>query len=1080
MKQRYFLSTWAKALILRERKGLLQGKGFKCKVDYRIAKKAVEAWCRQSPFDSDSYFRQKLRAENLTKNEFQQILGIPHTEFARFFKSPPLWVIKTQVAFSSDRISPYLAILDKMASDNPYIILRIVLPLINTGFLQLYEKIKTFFKLQSKVNLPFQPDQIIEIMFPRLANSLLFMIIKTFILELNIYRLQGKLKGATSKERFNDFIRRMTQKDRSFAVLKEYPVLCRQIITVIDHWVNSSYAFLQRLCEDWKTILNTFSPDRHPGVLTKVYASGDTHRRGHTVLIAEFESGFKVVYKPRPMAVDIHFQELLKWINKTLKQKFFPLVKILNRGAYGWMEFVPYLSCETRNEVQRFYERIGAYLALFYALDGTDFHFENLIASKEYPIFVDLESLFQPHIGEKRSGKSEYIAANFVLHTVMRTGLLPQRVFIKTGYKGIDLSGVSPVGGQLSPDKMFLIQGMGTDGARLIPAEQKFQKGHNQPCIQNKEVSATDYIDEIIRGFTNIYQFLLKHRDRLLAKNNGPLSKFIGDEIRVLIRPTRSYALLLYNSYHPDFLRNALDRELFFDKLWIAIEDHPYLKKLIRSEKGDLENNDIPIFTTFTNSYDLYDSNGRKVPKFFAGRMIDMVRKRINILSQNDLDRQIYFIRTSIATLELNKHKDQSTQLPITKLKVKSDCNQIRTRALKLALNVAERLDRYAVYGTKDVCWFGLTFDNEGYLSVGPLSIDLYSGMCGILLFLAYLGTVSGNKKYTAISQSGLITLRRLIKRNKSWLNSLGAYGGWGGVIYTYSHLGALWHNPSLYKEAEDLALSVAHLIEKDRYFDITAGVAGFILSLLSLYSCRQSDRILDLAVKCGEHLIANARPLKPGIGWNTTSQIPASGFAHGTAGIALALLKLLTTTGEERFKKAALNAITYERSLYIPERQNWITWDTSEEKNIGKNTEPRAVFPVAWCHGAVGIGMSRLQMLQYINDSSFHSEIRSAIKSTLDYGFGYNHSLCHGDFGNFDFLLCASQTSKYKNLQKNVNKIAASILAGIDKYGLRFSNKFQVETCGLMIGLAGIGYECLRIADPIQIPSVLILSPPN
>ncbi|MEO0129870.1 MAG: lanthionine synthetase LanC family protein [candidate division WOR-3 bacterium] len=151
-----------------------------------------------------------------------------------------------------------------------------------------------------------------------------------------------------------------------------------------------------------------------------------------------------------------------------------------------------------------------------------------------------------------------------------------------------------------------------------------------------------------------------------------------------------------------------------------------------------------------------------------------------------------------------------------------------------------------------------------------------------------------------------------------------------------------------------------------------------------------------------------------------------------------------------------------------------------SEEKNIGKNTEPRAAFPVAWCHGAVGIGMSRLCMLQYINDNNLHSEIKSAIKSTLDYGFGYNHSLCHGDFGHFDFLLCASQTSEYKYLENNVNQIAASILAGIDKYGFRFSNKFQVETCGLMIGLAGIGYECLRIADPIRVPSVLILSPPN
>ncbi|MGB9721840.1 MAG: type 2 lanthipeptide synthetase LanM family protein [bacterium] len=1014
----------------------------------------------------------------MTEDKLKQILGIPTSAFMQFLKSQPQWVIKTQESFSSDVISSHLSILEKITPDNPYIFLKMVSPLINDGFLQLNEKLTSHIESHSKVDLPFYPDQVIEIMFPSLANALFNMIIKTVILELNVFRLRGRLNGATSEERFTSFIHQISNKDVAFLILKEYPVLCRQIINTINNWVNSSYEFLQRLFNDWHAILDIFSPDGHPGLLAKIYASGDPHFKGHSVLVTEFESGFKLVYKPRSMAIDIHFQELLMWINKCLKHKFFSTLKILDRQTYGWMEFIPYLSCETPDEVRRFYERIGGYLALFYALDGTDFHFENLIASKEYPVFVDLESLFQPHIGEKTSGKSEFIAANFVLHTVMRTGLLPQRVFIKADYKGLDLSGISPVEGQISPDRMFVIQRMGTDEARLVAVAQTTRKGYNQPSIQNSEVKVVDYINEIIKGFTTIYQFLLKCRKRLLSKD-GPLSKFIGDEIRVLIRPTRSYALLLYNSYHPDFLRNALDRERFFDKLWVAIEDHPYLKKLIQSEKEDLENNNIPIFTTFTDSCNLYDSRGRKFPKLFANRVIDMVRKRINSLNLKDLDRQIYFIRASIATLELDKHKNQIEQLSLPKLKANHNYEKIKIKAMKVALDVAEKLDQFAMYGKRDICWIGLTFDNEGYLSVGPLSIDLYSGICGILLFLAYLDKISGNKKYTSISQSGLITLRRLIKRNKSWLNSLGAFSGWGGIIYTYSHLGALWRRPLLYKEAEGLALSVAHLIEKDKYFDIMAGVSGFILSLLSLYSCWPTAKILNLAIKCGEHLVTNARLLETGIGWTTTSQTPASGFGHGAAGIALALIKLFEVSKDKRFKKAAFDAIAYERSLFIPERQNWITWDTSEQSNDAKTNQPRAVFPVAWCHGAVGIGLSRLSMLNYINDNIIHTEIRSAIYSTFNYGFGYNHSLCHGDFGNFDFLLYASQFSKYKNLRKKVNNIAASILEGIDKYGFRFSNKFQVETCGLMIGLAGIGYECLRIVDPGHVPSVLTLSPP-
>jgi lantibiotic modifying enzyme len=35
------------------------------------------------------------------------------------------------------------------------------------------------------------------------------------------------------------------------------------------------------------------------------------------------------------------------------------------------------------------------------------------------------------------------------------------------------------------------------------------------------------------------------------------------------------------------------------------------------------------------------------------------------------------------------------------------------------------------------------------------------------------------------------------------------------------------------------------------------------------------------------------------------------------------------------------------------------------------------------------------------------------------------------------------------------------------------------VETPGLMLGIAGTGYQLLRLASPEQIPSVLLLAPP-
>ena len=55
----------------------------------------------------------------------------------------------------------------------------------------------------------------------------------------------------------------------------------------------------------------------------------------------------------------------------------------------------------------------------------------------------------------------------------------------------------------------------------------------------------------------------------------------------------------------------------------------------------------------------------------------------------------------------------------------------------------------------------------------------------------------------------------------------------------------------------------------------------------------------------------------------------------------------------------------------------------------------------------------------------------------------------------------------------------AAVILRSIQHAGAICGNPLGVESPGLMTGLAGIGYGLLRCAAPVNVPSVLCLSPP-
>jgi lantibiotic modifying enzyme len=44
---------------------------------------------------------------------------------------------------------------------------------------------------------------------------------------------------------------------------------------------------------------------------------------------------------------------------------------------------------------------------------------------------------------------------------------------------------------------------------------------------------------------------------------------------------------------------------------------------------------------------------------------------------------------------------------------------------------------------------------------------------------------------------------------------------------------------------------------------------------------------------------------------------------------------------------------------------------------------------------------------------------------------------------------------------------------------GWRTGTPLGVQTPGFMTGLAGIGYQCLRLAAPAHVPSVLLLEAP-
>lgn len=1054
----------------------------------------LEQW-RSGPgySKSDSEFAARLAADGLSEEEFRGLLGEPAEGVLTRFAEPPAWLEELRRSFD-EYPSP-----EERSSDEPFErgsmgLLSVAAPLIYRGRRRLQTAIDAL--VAERDALPFEPRAVADVLFAELPERLGNMVSRIMILEMHVAKFEGRLTGDSPEERFESFLDRIQSKDVILGLLREYPVLARQLVTFIDQWVVSSTELLRRLCEDWRDIEETFCQESGGGKLVEVVSAGDRHRGGRATALLKFDGGLRLVYKPRSLTIDVHFQELLDWLNEEGEHPPFRTLKVLDRDAYGWVEYVEARSCTDAAQVQRFYRRQGGYLAILYTIGATDVHFENVIAAGEHPVLLDLESLFQPVVFHE-SDQPGSAASSDLVESVMGIGLLPRRIWGEAGHpEGIDISGLGGQDGQMTPHRLPYWENPNTDEMRMARKRMGLPGGQNLPTLNGAQVEVMRHVGDVTAGFSEVYRTLMENRDELLRRN-GLIERFAEDEIRYICRATRTYALLLHEGFHPDFMRDALSRERYFDALWVTPEQNPEVARLFRYEREDLHEGDIPAFFTYPGSHDLWTSSNHRLEGFFEESALQQVGQRLRRLDHADLERQLWIIRASFVALVLGENQAQMPRYAAPEPTTEARGDEL----LAAARRVGDRLEHLSRPDGQGVTWLNLQLVRNHVWSIAPVREDVYDGLPGIALFLGYLGALTGDGKYTDLAKRSIAAAERSWRQVEEEARKIedardpssaiedgvarpqvGAFAGFGGAIYALTHLSALWNRPDLLDEAERLAEFGSSYVAEDRTFDVVAGVSGFVDALLCLQSQRPSEATLKLARQCGDHLVAHARREgRGGMGWARPEEpVCLTGYSHGAAGSADALLRLAAATGDRKYREVALQAIAYERSVFSPAHGNWPDFREPDGDDGSPPDHNADIFMTAWCHGAPGIGLARLRALEYVDDPELRVEIDTAVGTTFDEGFNTNHSLCHGALGNIELPLRASIVLGDHQLRSEVYRIARGVLDSIEEHGWLCGVPYGVETPGLMTGLAGIGYGLLRLAEPETVPSVLELEPPK
>ncbi|MBU6391467.1 MAG: hypothetical protein KGJ87_09895 [Planctomycetota bacterium] len=167
-----------------------------------------------------------------------------------------------------------------------------------------------------------------------------------------------------------------------------------------------------------------------------------------------------------------------------------------------------------------------------------------------------------------------------------------------------------------------------------------------------------------------------------------------------------------------------------------------------------------------------------------------------------------------------------------------------------------------------------------------------------------------------------------------------------------------------------------------------------------------------------------------------------------------------------KRFKSAALEAVKYERSVFSEEQGRWP--DFRSGRNLYSACQ--------WCHGATGIGFARIGMRDTDDHSVISGEIEIAIARTLEVPMERLDHLCCGNFGRLDFLFSAGCFLGDESLVGVSLRRASEILHHVEA-GRGFVWRLGSDRYnpGLFTGIAGVGYQLLRLTHPNDLPSVLL-----
>jgi type 2 lantibiotic biosynthesis protein LanM len=870
-------------------------------------------------------------------------------------------------------------------------------------------------------------------------------------------------------EGYRAFVRHMLS-GGLWETITQYPVMGRMLAQATLLWCAFTGELFKRLVADLPALEHAFGRGKPLGRVKEVGPHLSDYHNGNTCVVRlTFESGVTCYYKPKNIDSERQYNALLKWFNDNTALLPFRPVETVCRERHGWVESVPMVPMSNEEEARRYFERMGMMLCVLYALGANDCIVDNIVPQGEHPVLIDAETFFQPlpNLAHKSMWGAASVANRNLFHdSVIRVGMLPRWVASPEGRKN-DISALGGFGGERGEFQKKIWDFVNTD--RMRCSWQTKQVSFPPQLLNGKPILAHDYVEQIVKGFTNMYWELAAHREALLEPS-GPIGRMKDFKLRFLVRATYVYDALIQAVQTPKYQTDGALASIYVDSIsrqYLLAEQRPVAWPVIAFEHRSILQLDVPRFAT-TPLSDALDSGGEWIKGFFVEPRFDSSSRLMMSMGASDLALQVAYIRCAFTP---------PYQFWVNGTEVSGqvhDDHEVleQGEAINEALEIAHMIERSAIHGSDgSVTWITHGYNPDSQFSqIQPMGFRLYDGALGTGLFLAAVHKAVSTNGFRDLALASFRVLTDTASKPVRFVllhDGLGGGLGVASIVYSLMLAGQLLEERSLIQQAERVAeLITPDSIESDRRLDLLGGAAGCLLVLLELYKVSKKERILQLATDCGEHLLAT-RSLTPtgALAWSTIQGKHLAGFSHGAAGIGLALARLSQMTGYRRYRQAVDDAYAYENTLFDASARNW--------SNL--LSPPNQRFWNSWCHGAPGVGLARLGSMRNPGDTAYQKDLDCALERAATGPLNTIDHLCCGTLGRIEVLLEAERILGRHDCGDQARRIAKQVVRNARKRGrYNFGLDVGIYVPSFHQGMAGIGYQLLRATDPVGFPSVL------